>query len=315
MGCIGCCTQFAEEKENMNKTEFGNAIKESIEERMDENVEVTLQKFYKNNNVKRLGLVVKDLNLNIAPTLYLDELYDSYKKGRDLEEIINVVYDNLEKGMPKSKIDLDFFMEYDKVKDKICHKLINYEKNKKLLESVPHLPFLDLAICFFYPFYHEDIGRGSILIRNVHVEKWGINTSELWRAAKENTRKICPEECVSMERLMMDLLGISCEREECEARWDKPVMKVLTNRQRSFGASVILYDGLLGEIADGLDSNLFIIPSSIHEVLLLPQIEGEEARFEEMIFDVNRNELDPQEVLSDHLYVYDRAEKKVKIVS
>lgn len=306
----------------MNKTEFANYIKDQMEGMLEGELEISVQEICKNNGIMKTGLIVKDIRLNIAPTIYLDELFEEYQKGRPIDDVVKVVYRNLKNGMPKEKVDLDFFSDFEQVKDKICHRLVNYEKNQTTLEDVPHLPFLDLAICFYYAFSDEMLGKGSILIRNSHAKKWGVTTSELWKIASENTRRLYPEECFPMENMLMELMGMKEGKAKPEDIWEEAendpeehMMRVLTNQQRHFGASVILYENLLGKLSDKLSGDLYIIPSSIHEVLILTKCEGEAEHLGEIIQEVNRECIDPQEVLSDHLYLYDRGEKRMKIVS
>ena len=299
----------------MKKEEFFELIRERMEERMEDGTEVRLHEVVKNNHVVKHGIMICDKERNIAPTLYLDEFYEEHEAGRDLEEILQVISDNLKRGMPHARIDMDFFMTYEKVKDKICYRLINYEKNEELLREIPHLPFLDLAICFYYPFWHEEIGKGSILIRNEHVEKWNVTVKELWKVANENTRELYPEVCCPMDKLLLEMTRHEEEAWTAlpEEGWGCVSMKVLTNKQRIFGAAVILYDDYLKQLSDCLQGDFFMIPSSIHEVLILPAVEGECETLEKMICEVNATTVDPQEVLSDHLYRYERDKARVCI--
>ena len=304
-------------KEGMEKREFGELIMQKMAARLGENVEIRLQEVRKNNGVIKLGLMVNDKSKNIAPTIYLDETYLDYERGRKLEEILNVLSDNLKRGMPRAKIDMEFFADYEKVRDKICYKLINFEKNETLLEDVPYVPFLDLAICFFYPFWHEEIGGGSILIKNDHVKKWGVSVRDLWNAANANTRELYPESCCPMDGVLMELAGREPQPWPAlpEKDWGAYCMTVLTNRQRVYGAAVILYDGYLERIAEILKASFYVVPSSIHEVLLLPILEGGDQReLRNVIREVNDENIDPQDVLSDNLYRYDRVKKRVEIV-
>ena len=303
----------------MEKNEFGNLIKERLEEKYEGKAEIKLQEVRKNNGVTMLGVMVKDQEKNIAPTLYLDELYHEYQGGRDLEEIFGVIADNLERGMPKAPIDMEFFTDYSQVKEKLCYKLVNQERNEELLKTIPNLPFLDLAICFFYSFWHKSIGSGSILVRNEHLERWGVTVSDLWHDANENTRKLFPEQCCPMNEVINGLRMAdqrtwpALPEESCES----PIsMKILTNHQYACGASVVLYDDYLHKIRESLGRDFFLLPCSIHEMLLLPKDETDDMEFLEwLVRDVNEKFVDPQDYLSDHVYYYDGEKKSVSIVT
>ena len=91
-------------------------------------------------------------------------------------------------------------------------------------------------------------------------------------------------------------------------------MLVITNKQRLFGAVVILYDGMLKRAADKFCSDLFILPGALHEVLAVPMIEGRDAaKLKEMVKEVNRKELRPEDVLSYHVYIFRREQDRLEI--
>ena len=286
---------------------------------MGERYEIKLQEVRKNNGVTLLGIMVNDAEKNVAPTLYLDELFREWEDGRPMEDILDLLENGIRRGMPRRKIDMEFFTDYEKVKDKICYKLVNGEKNKELLEEIPSLPFLDLAICFFYPFYHEEIGHGSILIRNDHLESWGVTVTDVWKAAERNTRLAYPQQCCPMEEVLLELAGKKAKiwpalpEEDAEGPL---AMKILTNHQRVFGSAVILYDRYLEELADRLNGSFYLLPCSIHEMILLPEKENMEKGFlENMVRDSNEKVVEEQEYLSDHVYYFDRKRKRVEIVT
>lgn len=216
-------------------------------------------------------------------------------------------------------MDLSFFTDYEKVKDKVCYRLINQQKNADLLREIPSLPFLDLAICFFYPFEHSEIGSGSILIKNDHLERWEVSVRNLWRDANNNTRRLYPQQCCPMEEMLLEMAGKS--RGQWDALPEGPIasgelpMKILTNHQRIFGAAVILYDNYLERLAEKWECSFYVLPSSIHEVIIFPKLEADEGEtLQKIVEEVNATVLDPQEILSNNVYLYDRERKKIENV-
>ena len=116
-----------------------------------------------------------------------------------------------------------------------------------------------------------------------------------------------PELLVPMKELLEEMTGM-----ELEKQYDVP-MYVLTNKEKIFGASVLLYSEKLQELAEKTGKNLLILPSSVHEVLLMPDEEEQEYGFyRQMIAEVNTTQVDPEEVLSYSLYCYDRQKKEIK---
>lgn len=300
----------------MKLEEFALEVQQEVEKRMGSEFEVSLQDVHKNNHVIMQGLCVKKKGLNIAPTVYLESFFEAYQEGKEMEEILETLLQIVREGVPTKSFDTGFFQDFQKAKEKICYKLVNAEKNKELLEQVPHIPFLDLAVCFYYPLVCEEIGQGSILIRNRHMEQWKVGTKELWEIAERNTQRLFPAECYRIQDIVMELvIGRRAGKTE-NAGWDEnedeAEMRVITNAPRVFGAVTMCYDGYLAGIAERIGRNLFILPSSIHEIILLPDVDtvdGEQLK--EMVKSINTEQLEPQDVLSDSVYYYDRRSGKV----
>lgn len=305
----------------MTKEQFAKEMQARVQKEMGDEYEAKIQHVTKNNGVELTGLMVNDKSNNIAPTIYLDSMYeDVINGGRTVDEVASLATYNLKKGMPQKKIDMDFFTDYEQVKDKICFRVVNAEANKKALADVPHEKFKDLAVTFFYPFEHDEIGKGSILIRNEHVQRWGVSAEDLMEVAKINTPRLFPPECMPMESVLMErMTGFGAEHypevpeRPLEAGGPEGMM-ILTNGDRTFGASVLFYEGYFQRVAEAAQCDLFVIPSSVHELLILPKTGEEDAmHLSKIIGEVNANQVDPQEVLSGSLYAYDRESQSLSI--
>lgn len=302
--------------QRLKKEEFILEVRNSAAQQLGEEYEVKLQTVRKNNNIQMQGLTVAEKGKKISPTIYLDSYYTAYKNGMGMGEILETIMRIIREETPQAGIDMNFLLDYGSVKDRICFRLINAEKNRDILPEIPYLPFLDLAICFFYPYEHREMGSGSILVRNSFVERWGVSVQELWRAAHSNTPQIFRPECCSMKDILVGRQeGKTREFPEPGQTEGDDFMFVLSNRQRIFGSSVLLYDGWMKKIAGYFGKNYYILPSSIHEVILLPE-SGEESPedLKRLIREVNRTEVESQEVLSDSLYYYDCGKKNIRII-
>lgn len=292
----------------MEKKIFNEKIKEIIENNVTPEAKVHLQRVRKNNNVYLDSIVIQMPDTNISPTIYLDAFYEMYENGVELEEVAMRVLAAYYHGRPAKTLCVDFFKDFDKVKNRIVYRLINAEKNKELLKEIPHILFQDLAICFYYAFHDEQLGDGSITIYNKHMEWWGTNHQELLRLARENTPKLFPKEYKSL-KAVIDELGKENPYYTCEEMCH---LYVLTNRQKTMGAACILYDGVLEEIAERMGGNFYILPSSIHEVIVLEvNVEETPQSLHQMIKEVNRMHLMREEVLSDYPYYYNSETKKL----
>lgn len=212
------------------------------------------------------------------------------------------------------------FLNYEDVEKRVVYKLVNTGRNRELLEDVPHIEFLDLSIVFQIVLTGEPEGTASLLIHSAHIKLWGVTVDNLFKAAAKNTPKIMGCELKSMDDVICEILqGESAEsfdRDAAKAELaDSVPLYVLSNRYKVEGAACVLYPMLLQEICVKLNSSFYIIPSSIHEVLIMPTDgydTGEELRA--MIKDVNDTQVDPDEILSYSLYYYDGDENRLSVV-
>lgn len=289
----------------MDINKFLTEVEEKLKEKMNREIKIKTQKVRKNNNVIYYGLIIQKPEQNIAPTIYLNGFYDMYLSGMDMEDVVQCIMDTYKKGEVKESINMDFFCNFEEVKDRIAYRLINAERNKELLEQIPHILFMDLAICFYYAFYQEELGEGMILIHNSHMEMWGTNHKELMKLAEENTGRMLPPSFVSMKTLL---------REMFEENVD-PGLYVLTNEKKCQGAAVLLYPHVLEEAAEKLGGSFYVLPSSIHEVILFKDSGHENTKgLKEMIREANDTQVATEEILSDYPYYYDAERKKLTII-
>ena len=302
----------------MTKREFAELMKEKVEERFGEGHKVEIMEVSKNNGVVLTGLTVKNENLNIAPTVYLDGLYEDCQDGKDPELAAKVLIGSLEHGFPKSRVDMSYFSDFEQVKDKVCFRVVNAERNAAALEGQPHVPFMDEAVTFFVPFYNDEIGSGSITVKNEHAEKWGVTTDDLMEAARVNTPRLFPPRCIRMDNVLLELTGHGPkDYDEVPVRPFKDEafpMHVLTNQDRNYGAGVMKYDGYLQRVADAAECDLYVIGSSVHELIILPKEEGMTADFlRGLVQEVNSTTVEKQDFLSDNVYQYDRQTQTLSI--
>ena len=292
----------------MEIKEFAERVRKAVALVLGEEYKVKVQEVRKNNGVLLQGLIILSKKQNVSPTIYLQPFWEAYEEGVTLLEVVTRILQIYKEDVPRDNIDMSFFKDFQQVKDRICYRLSHGARNRELLEDIPYVPFLDLAICFYYAYEGEALGNGSILVHNSHMKMWETNIAELMYHAQHNTPKLFPWECGSMELALRELM------QDTEPTEELP-MYIMTNRQKIHGAACILYPNLLNCIGEGMNANFYILPSSVHEVILLTDGGNEsEKQLREMIAEVNRTQVEPEEVLSDSLYYFDRKEKRVKIV-
>ncbi len=285
---------------------FKSVVVEQVREKVEGRVEI--QKIKKNNGLELDGLTIIEGKVNISPTIYLNYYYDKFLQC-GLNVVLKEILDTYEKNKPKTSIDISFFTDTEKVRSIIKMKIVNYERNIALLEKVPHIKYLDLAIIFYAEIENTEDGLATILIHNHHMKYWNFTTEEIFKMAEENMAedfKIVP---------IMDIVNRVMEKEFIEVLEQKKTVEigVVTNHRNINGAVAMVNSKMLQEYMKRHHAErLIIIPSSIHEVLLIPcDTETSVASFKEMVREVNATQLLPEEVLSDNAYIYDGSNIKL----
>lgn len=295
----------------MSYEEFVSGMERELKSLVKEELLISIQKTLKNNGYIRCGIRLSENNINISPTIYLEEFYEKYRYGTDmhtLAEQILRIYKNVRIERPWKE---DWIYEFPCVKSKIVYRLINREKNQKLLKEVPYMPWKDLAIVFYLllEINGHQMQQAAMLIKKEQLDWWSTSVEGLYQNAMQNTEKLFPYELTNMYALLTEMLGID-ELEEHIT--EEESMYVLTNQMRSFGAAAILYPDRLEMLASYLKENFYILPSSVHEMIILPESGAlPKEELNAVIQEINGSQVNAEEYLSDHAYYYDRVKKCV----
>ena len=285
----------------LNYEEFICYVKTKVQEKTKENVQIELHQVMKNNGVKMDGLTIMEKEGNISPTIYLNGYYKPYQEGMAISEIVEDIMEIYTQNKSNIQLDTEFYKDFDKVKEHVVCKLIHYERNKELLEKIPYIQYLDMAVVFCYIMKNDIIGNGSILIYNNHLKMWNISKEKLHEIARKNTLVMRPYQLLSMKEVIHDILGET----QIEDESDDIPMYVLSNQDKSMGAAYILYDTVLSDIGNILKENFYVLPSSIHECIIVPDsVETPKEELVSMVREINETQVLPEEVLSDNIYYY-----------
>ena len=194
---------------------------------------------------------------------------------------------------------------FTKIKNAICFSLVNREKNQEVLSNHPYIEVLDLAMLFYYK-RAKGFEEGAIVtIREEDRKRWGVTLEELYEVALLNTNKLLPNIFRTIEQVINDItkeeqLPSPCDDETRER------MYVLTNEEQYLGAGTILYPDVLQEIYQRLGVGFFVLPSSVHEVIIMPDTGGVTAsNLQSLVTEMNEQFLEADEVLSNSIYRYD----------
>ena len=296
----------------MEYKEFVEYIKMNAGYIAGEGGNITINHVIKNNGCEMDGLVIMEKGKDIAPTIYLDSFYELYTNGENIKSIIRQIEVIYEQNKNNVTFDVNILKHFDTIKDKIVYKVVNYRSNEKLLEQVPHKRILDLAVVFYCLLDNEYGRSATALIYNNNLKNWNVTIDDVYKAALKNTPDLLHSKISSMSALF-EKCGVNVDGEEVDLKDYVPSdMYVLTNESKLNGAACILYENVLYDFAQKLGADLYILPSSVHEVILLPKLSMfEKDELVNMVKEVNTEGVAADEVLSDHVYEYNRTERLI----
>ncbi len=309
-----------------NQDTFNKVIVAELEKEYDKGYHIRINQVIKNNDTVLYGLTILEKNDSISPSIYLNDYFADYQTGRTLNSIVNEIVEIYEKNkLPQIPTRVSDIIDFQKVKNQIVVKLVNRDSNYTFLKDTPFIPFCDLAIIFSIIVSTHEEGTATITVKNnILYDYWKMNTESLLELALENSKRLLPAKIQSMEEVLKEMLGrdfssqFGIDTEYSDIELDTlfqeiaddnqgAAMYVASNISRINGASVMLYRDLLHDFTKRIKKNLYIIPSSIHELILVPDNGHMSAKdIRGMVVDVNATQVAPDEVLSDNVYYYNR---------
>ncbi len=293
------------------KERFVEDLKDKLYERGIE-ADVTVNTVNKLNESYEAA-TIKPVDDQIGVNISLDKCYAAIEDGADyntsVEKTAQVVADSLDN---KPAVDIASLSDYDQMKDKLVMEVVSAETNKEMLENVPHKNLEDMAVVYRFVLNSDEEGRASILATNQMIENYGITAEQLHADAMENAPRIKPAEIKGMGEVLAEMMGI----EQAEMLGLYPVRPedeqifVASVPDKVHGAGVLAYQDFMDQAAERAGGDFFILPSSIHEILIVPD-NGKMglSDLENMVKEVNATQVAPQDKLTDNVYHYDSKAK------
>lgn len=279
---------------------FVQTVINKLQSRLADAFEISKVTITKLNDETLTGLTIKHKDSDVAPTIYLNSMYDDYCNGYSLESIISAIVDTSLDAEPMAPIqsaeDMDF--SFDSIKDKLTARVIDTELNQTYLQSHPYgYLFAGLAII-------AEINIGDhyrCVITNELAEQYGLNISEVLETARENMQNRYPAMLMSMETA---LFGKS--ENILDGDSDLGNMGVLTlDGADGFGGAVIAYKGITDLILESVgEAELYLLPSSLHEWIVL-RGDYDTAELKNMVLSANQTVVDTADKLSDSVFKLD----------
>lgn len=249
---------------------------------------------------------VSGKNSNMCLIVNASVIHGMIAEGNSIDSIVDALILQIEDRIFNSDFNIKKLNGYDTCKDSLYAELINRHINCELLHDLPAIQFLDdFAIVVRYCINKQGESRSSVLITNKIIEKWNVSADELIKSAIANTRKLFGVKIETIPDVLRSM-GVLEQTDTVEYK-NMPRMWVVSNELRARGAICALFDDVLQSISTVEDSDLFIIFSSIHEILVLPWVNKEDlAEFTKMNQEVNSTQVSADEVLGTHAYYYSR---------
>lgn len=291
----------------MNYEQFLNTIRSIIQERLLAEQDPDLKHILKN-----MVLYSDNLSSDMihSPAICFNSYYEDFKKGIPISIISEQILLLLKAQSSLVGAPLEHLSEFEKIKSKIVFKLINTAEHAKLLSEIPFYPFLDLSVIFYLILEHPNHGLVTALIDYNHLNIWHISKESLLLCAEHNTPLLFPSTIAPLESVLSEIPDFP----ESSSELSKVPLYVLTNQAGINGSACLLYKQVLKNFADQKKDDLIILPSSIHEVLLLPKKKAFSYKeLNEMVSFINHSEVPLSDRLSDHIYHYSRSQDCIDI--
>ena len=307
------------EREDMTGFEkFQQKIKEGILAYLPKeyrNASVNIVHVPRNNDREQVAMVIKKERQGLPAKVYLEEYYTRFPDWVSDKTILRTIAGDYlaEETEMKWKAEMvEAVKDFDSVKGNIRVQVVNKDMNRENLRGYPHkeVEGTDLAAVFRVRLYKDGEERAAVLVTDKIMKDWDMDVDSLYETALKNIAAQAPARINSMMSLFFD----SMEPLEPKEVFRNEGLYILSNPQKDYGAAVMLYPGLLQSIAEATQSSFYILPSSIHEVMLMKEGNGMDAKeLQGMVMDINQREVAPQEVLSDKVYFYDGKEQKISL--
>lgn len=265
------------------------------------------------------SISIKMPNVKVSPTVYINNMYEQYQENGDFDETLSRTGASFADAFEQmSAIDFDSILR--DVKDKVVFQLINTRQNQEFLKNLPHRDFLDLSIVYKIVVQIDQDGIQSTYVTNKIADAVELDEGQLFKYAAENTRKLFPPQVHNIKEIMKRMYLEKGFPEGfadmmLEAIDDEPSMWVISNFNYNMGAASMLYEDVLFEMAERLKSDLYILPSSVNEVIAMAADFCDPENLAQMVAEINMSSVSLEERLSNQVYFYDRNLRKLSLAT
>ena len=294
----------------MDFKEFVNKLEQDLKDAMADispGATVDVRSVEKLQEGSYTGITISPAGGNVGMNLNANQLFDQMQDGQSYEGVLAVAVSTAERGLhDMPAVDVSELMNYEAAKKYLCFDVVGSDRNADMLEKVPHTDKENISMVYRLQLDSTENGAATVLITNAMMEQFGVTKEQLHADAMENAQEIRPADFRTMAAVMAEMMGMP---EEMMADMAPP-MYVATNQDKVQGAAVMFYPDFMDQAAKELGGDIFILPSSVHEVLILPDDGNMNAQeLKEMVTSINASEVSPEDRLTDSVYHYDAQER------
>jgi hypothetical protein len=313
--------------------EFKTKLLEKLRElTLGTNYDVRCDTFVKPNDTSYETINLVNEGVCFSANFYLAELFDGFQKGRSIDEIAEMmIFVENKNAESKGDVDnalelLDRMKDYNFIRSRLTIRLYSLRSNQQYLKEKFYLPYLpsgdgefEFAICFYGVLENTKEGIRTIAVPDKIREEWEVTDEEILKDALCYQEKHFPAVMMNLQSVLEKGMEVFLQGKTEFSEYMNPpqgnALYVITNRQEMNGATVILYDHFLEETAKRLGEDFYLLPSSVHELIVAPCsfVEGEPEKLLEMVRAVNRNCVQKTEILSDRLFCYRQSTKTLSV--
>ena len=298
----------------MNYEEFKENLAQDVKQQLEAGtigpVDVDFNEVNKVNTSYE-AMTIKPQGENIGVNINVGQLYESYQETGDYNAAFENATKFAEKGLnDRSGIDVSAISDYEAMKEKLSMEVISKDTNADILQNVPHEDMEDMAVVYRLVLDSDSVGRSSILVTNKMLDNYGISADQLHADAMENAPVVRPAQIKGMSEVLYELMGADASAigiPQIDPKDEQ--MFVATVPDKTGGAGVLAYPNFMEDAAEKIGGSYYVLPSSLHEVILVPD-DGRmtSTELEAMVKEVNATQVQPEDKLTDHVYHYDADE-------
>lgn len=297
----------------MNFTNFVDRVQAEVEKKIGTDYHVDILEFQENNGIASTGLYVRKGLNGIAPVIHMDSYFVQSQNGMAMDNIVSDIINTVQGDTMGQSLSMEDILNFSQMKERIILRLINTEANRQMLDNVPHRVWMDISVVYYLLLGRDTGGQMTTLISNEIIHEWGVKAEDLYDVAHENMKQLFPVEIKPMSEVMAEILEETFG-EDSDREWIEPLvgsdvipMYVLGNGTGLYGAGGILPGLGMEDFANELETDLIVLPSSVHEVILVPAKEGMDLDGMAMVVkSINQTQVLIHDRLSDSLYYFKR---------